>query len=75
MKDETLPYFLTNSPTYAILKSLTLHFFPILKSFILLLYKTNKPLLYKLLPFRPNYLANVFFKVIQHGCETFQNAN
>ena len=28
---------------------------------------------YKLWPFKQSYLATMFFKVIQHGHETFQN--
>ena len=70
MKEKTSPYPILQPfhPPYTKSKSLSLHFFPILKSFVLLTYQQNKLWL-----FQQNYLAIVFFKDIQYGYETFQN--
>ena len=75
MKNKTFPYFLTISPTICQINIVSLTFFPILKRFILLPYKTSKLLYYKLWPFKQNFLATTLFKVIQYGWETFQIVN
>ena len=67
MKDKTLPYFLTISLTVCQIKIFNLAFFPVLKSFILLPSKQ--------IDYGTNYLATVFFKIIQYGYESFQNVN
>ena len=46
MKDKNLPYFLTISSTIYQIKILVLTFFPILGSFTLLPYQTNKELFF-----------------------------
>ena len=51
-----------------------LHIFLILKN-VILLTETNRLLWFTLRPFKQNYLATVFFKVIEYGYERFQNAN
>ena len=60
MKDKTLPYFLTISPTICHIKIFILTFLP-LKHFILFPYETNKLLWYQLWPFRQSCLTTMFF--------------
>ena len=55
-----LPYSLNILPTICHIKFLSLY--PILKSFIPLIYYINKPMSNKLWPFKKRYLATVFSK-------------
>ena len=77
MKDKTLPYLLTISPTICHIKIFILTFFSYFKKFHPSALQKNYTFIVQTMAFQAKLLSYYVFTAwfIQHGCETFQNVN